>query len=102
MPAVGKFTMTQPPSAQRFMPMVRGGFLRAFPTIDIVFYYGTAETISRRVAQGEVELGVSSVFPSAAELAFRPLLTDTIGAVCHATRPLADSNALRWTDLAGH
>lgn len=99
----GRLEVAVAPSiARRFMPSVLGDFLRAFPNIDIVLHDGTAETIATQVLEGTVEFGVSAMWQQQPELAFRPLLTDEVGVVCHVTHPLADSNALRWTDLLGH
>lgn len=96
----GSVTLATVPSvAGRLMPAFLASFIARYPGININLHDENAEFVCRMVAQGEVDLGISSAWVEDDRLSFTPLLEDNVGVVLHRDHRLANATALRWDDL---
>lgn len=98
----GSVTLATVPSvASRLMPGFLAQFIAQHPDININLHDENAEFVCRMVAQGEVDLGISSAWVQDDRLSFTPLLEDNVGVVLHRDHPLANTEALSWEALIG-
>lgn len=96
----GSVTLATVPSvATRLMPGFLTSFIGRYPHININLHDENAEFVCRMVAQGEVELAISSHWVEDERLEFSPLLEDKIGVVLHREHHLASATSLRWDEL---
>jgi DNA-binding transcriptional LysR family regulator len=91
-----------PTAAFYFLPRVIRRFHELHPLIRIRILDLSASEGLKSVANGECEFGVSMLGSSDPELSFTPLMEDPFVLACHRDHPLAQSSAVRWTDLADH
>lgn len=98
----GSVTLATVPSvASRLMPGFLAHFIAHHPDININLHDENADFVCRMVAQGEVDLAISSAWVQDDRLAFTPLLEDKVGVVLHRDHALADAKELRWDQLMG-
>lgn len=90
---------TVPSVASRLMPKLLPGFVQQHPNISISLMDGHAQWVNEILLNGDVELGVTSLWVEDEALHFTPLMHDDIGVVCRSDHPLAVFKQLDWTDL---
>ncbi|MTI97373.1 MAG: LysR family transcriptional regulator [Marinobacter adhaerens] len=96
----GRVTLATVPSvASRLMPEFLAAFVDRYPDININLHDENAEFVCRLVANGEVDLGISSVWVQDETLAFSPLFEDNVGVVMRKDHPLARRRSLKWQEL---
>ena len=96
----GRVTLATVPSvASRLMPEFLAAFVARYPNININLHDENAEFVCRLVANGEVDLGISSVWVQDETLAFSPLFEDNVGVVMRKDHPLARRRSLKWQEL---
>lgn len=96
----GRVTLATVPSvASRLMPEFLAAFTTEHPGININLHDENAEFVCRMVANGEVDLGISSVWAEDERLGYSHLFEDSVGVVCHRDHPLAHRNHLAWQEL---
>lgn len=99
---LGSVTLATVPSvASRLMPAFLADFIARHPDININLHDESADFVCRMVAQGEVDLGISSAWVEDERLLFTPLIEDEIGVVLHRDHKLANAPELRWDELLG-
>ncbi|MFC7293329.1 LysR family transcriptional regulator [Marinobacter aromaticivorans] len=92
---------TVPSVASRIMPSLLAGFIERYPDLTISLHDENAHYVCQMVAQGEVDLGITSLWQSSDTLEYIHLFEDKIGVVCHKDHPLASRQALDWHSLQG-
>lgn len=96
----GRVTLATVPSvASRLMPEFLAAFVAEYPDININLHDENAEFVCRLVANGEVDLGISSMWVQDASLEFSPLFEDNVGVVMRKDHPLAGRQSLKWQEL---
>lgn len=96
----GRVTLATVPSvASRLMPEFLASFIAEYPSININLHDENAEFVCRMVANGEVDLGISSLWAQDDHLSYTHLFEDSIGVVLHRDHPLAFRNSLQWQEL---
>ncbi|MEQ5816742.1 LysR family transcriptional regulator [Marinobacter sp. NFXS11] len=96
----GRVTLATVPSvAGRLMPDFLAAFVAEYPDININLHDENAEFVCRLVANGEVDLGISSMWVQDESLAFSPLFEDNVGVVLRKDHPLAGRHSLKWQEL---
>lgn len=96
----GRVTLATVPSvASRLMPEFLAAFITEYPHININLHDENAEFVCRMVANGEVDLGISSVWAKDEQLSYSHLFEDNIGVVLHRDHPLANRDSLQWQEL---
>jgi DNA-binding transcriptional LysR family regulator len=96
----GRVTLATVPSvASRLMPEFLAAFVAEYPDININLHDENAEFVCRLVANGEVDLGISSMWVQDETLAFNPLFEDNVGVVMRQDHPLASRSSLQWQEL---
>ena len=96
----GRVTLATVPSvASRLMPEFLAAFVAQYPEININLHDENAEFVCRLVANGEVDLGISSMWVPDESLAFNPLFEDNVGVVMRKDHPLASRSSLQWQEL---
>jgi DNA-binding transcriptional LysR family regulator len=96
----GRVTLATVPSvASRLMPEFLAAFVARYPDININLHDENAEFVCRLVANGEVDLGISSMWVQDESLAFSPLFEDNVGVVLRKDHPLAGRHSLKWQEL---
>lgn len=96
----GRLTLATVPSvASRLMPDCLAAFIAEYPNININLHDENAEFVCRMVANGEVDLGVSSVWAQDEHLNYTHLFEDNIGVVVHRDHRLANRDDLQWQEL---
>lgn len=96
----GRVTLATVPSvASRLMPEFLAAFIAEYPHININLHDENAEFVCRMVANGEVDLGISSVWAPDEHLSYTHLFEDNIGVVLHRDHPLANRESLQWQEL---
>ena len=97
----GRVTLATVPSvASRLMPEFLAAFVARHPDININLHDENAEFVCRLVANGEVDLGISSMWVQDETLAFSPLFEDNVGVVMRKDHPLARRRSLKWQELS--
>ncbi|MDX1558948.1 MAG: LysR family transcriptional regulator [Marinobacter sp.] len=96
----GRVTLATVPSvASRLMPEFLAAFVAKYPDININLHDENAEFVCRLVANGEVDLGISSMWVQDEALQFSPLFEDNVGVVMRQDHPLAKRSSLQWQEL---
>jgi DNA-binding transcriptional LysR family regulator len=96
----GRVTLATVPSvASRLMPEFLAAFVARYPDININLHDENAEFVCRLVANGEVDLGISSMWVQDESLAFSQLFEDNVGVVLRKDHPLAGRHSLKWQEL---
>jgi DNA-binding transcriptional LysR family regulator len=96
----GRVTLATVPSvASRLMPEFLASFIAEYPSININLHDENAEFVCRMVANGEVDLGISSVWAQDDHLGYTHLFEDKIGVVLHRDHRLASRKGLEWQEL---
>jgi DNA-binding transcriptional LysR family regulator len=96
----GRVTLATVPSvASRLMPEFLAAFIAEFPHININLHDENAEFVCRMVANGEVDLGISSVWARDEHLGYTHLFEDNIGVVLHREHRLAGHSSRDWQQL---
>jgi DNA-binding transcriptional LysR family regulator len=96
----GRVTLATVPSvASRLMPEFLAAFIAEYPSININLHDENAEFVCRMVANGEVDLGISSVWSKDEHLSYTHLFEDNIGVVLHRDHRLANRDSLPWQEL---
>ncbi|MCL7945496.1 LysR family transcriptional regulator [Marinobacter sp. ATCH36] len=90
---------TVPSIASRLMPEFLAAFIAEYPNININLHDENAEFVCRMVANGEVDLGISSVWAQDEHLSYTHLFEDNIGVVLHRDHRLANRESLQWQEL---
>ncbi|MDI9245939.1 LysR family transcriptional regulator [Marinobacter sp. CHS3-4] len=96
----GRVTMATVPSvASRLMPEFLAGFITEYPNININLHDENADFVCRMVSNGEVDLGISSIWAQDEHLSYTHLFEDNIGVVLHRDHRLANRKSLQWQEL---
>lgn len=96
----GRVTLATVPSvASRLMPGFLAAFIAEYPEININLHDENAEFVCRMVANGEVDLGISSVWAQDEHLSYTHLFEDNIGVVLHRNHRLASRDSIQWQEL---
>ena len=96
----GRVTLATVPSvASRLMPEFLAAFIAEYPNININLHDENAEFVCRMVANGEVDLGISSVWTQDERLGYTHLFEDNIGVVLHRDHWLAGRESVQWQEL---
>lgn len=96
----GRVTLATVPSvASRLMPGFLAAFIAEYPEININLHDENAEFVCRMVANGEVDLGISSVWAQDEHLSYTYLFEDNIGVVLHRNHRLASRDSIQWQEL---
>lgn len=91
-----------PSLAGTMLPPVLAAFRRAHPEVSVTVKDGFSEEVLDLVVRGEVDLAVSVAARVPDSMRLRHIAVDSFAAVLSSDHPLASSEELRWTDLAGH
>ncbi|GGR49064.1 DNA-binding transcriptional LysR family regulator [Nocardioides luteus] len=91
-----------PSLAGTMLPPVLAAFRRAHPEVSVTVKDGFSEEVLDLVVRGEVDLAVSVAARVPDSMRLRHIAVDSFAAVLPSDHPLASSEKLRWTDLAGH
>jgi DNA-binding transcriptional LysR family regulator len=71
--------------------------------IDVRLIEDTTQTLTNRVARGELDFGITTLWTKIDSLIAVPFLDDRLGIVAARSHPLAKSNTpIQWKDLRGH
>ncbi|MCW4149788.1 LysR family transcriptional regulator [Halomonas sp. 18H] len=98
----GHVDMAAVPSvASRLMPHLLNDFTQRHPALRVSLQDGNADFVRQLVVSGDVELGLTSLWQSEAELSFTPLMRDTVGVVCRDDHVLASRRQVNWEALQG-
>ncbi|RMJ04483.1 Hydrogen peroxide-inducible genes activator [Marinobacter litoralis] len=92
---------TVPSVASRIMPPLLADFIERFPDLTISLHDENAHYVCQMVAQGEVDLGITSLWQSDDDLDYTHLFEDKVGVVCHRSHPLASRSSIDWQSLQG-
>lgn len=90
-----------PSVASRIMPSLLAEFIIRFPDLNINLHDENADTVCSMVSQGEVDLGITSLWQNNESLDYIHLFEDKIGVVCRQDHPLASQPTLGWSELWG-
>lgn len=92
-----------PSIAGRLLPGPLARFAERHPDVRLRLFDANSHDVQRMVQRARVDFGLTSVWESAEDLAFEPLLQDRVGLVCHRDHPLAAAGPeLPWEALRGH
>lgn len=91
----------EPAASARLLPLLVT-FSRARPRLKVRLEVGGTETISRKVATGQLDLGVCSPPPGELGLAFERVYAEEMALLVPARHALARARRVRARDLAGH
>ncbi len=92
---------TVPSVASRIMPSLLAEFITRFPGLNINLHDENADSVCNMVTQGEVDLGITSLWQNNEDLDYTHLFEDKIGVVCRKDHPLASQPTLGWKELQG-
>jgi DNA-binding transcriptional LysR family regulator len=84
------------------MPRVIAAYGKEYPDIQLMLIDTLPEQVLRKVANGEVDLGVGPEGNHDEEVASSPLLSDRHLLICTKDHPLADKTRVTWKDLEGY
>ncbi len=90
---------TVPSVASRIMPSFLARFISRFPDLNISLHDENAHFVCQMVANGEVDLGITSLWQNSEELHYTHLFEDKIGVVCRRDHALANHETLDWQSL---
>ena len=90
-----------PTAAFYFLPSVIALFNEQYPNIRFRILDLSANEGLESVARGEVEFGINLLGASDPELSFEPLIEDPFVLACRRDHPLAQRDAVAWSDLEG-
>jgi LysR family transcriptional regulator, regulator of the ytmI operon len=90
----------EPAASLRLAPLLVP-FCAARPGVRLALEIGGTRTIGKRVAAGELDLGISSAPPAQLGLAFEPLFVERMALLAPEGHPLAVAGALAPGDLDG-
>jgi DNA-binding transcriptional LysR family regulator len=90
-----------PTAAFYFLPSVIARFNEQYPNIRFRILDLSANEGLESVARGEVEFGINLLGASDPELSFEPLIEDPFVLACRRDHPLAQRDAVAWSDLEG-
>lgn len=90
---------TVPSVASRIMPSLLARFIIRFPDLDISLHDENSRHVCRLVAQGEVDLGITSLWQNNEDLHYSHLFEDKIGVVCRKDHTLAQDTTVGWERL---
>lgn len=90
-----------PTAAFYFLPSVIARFNEQYPNIRFRILDLSANDGLESVARGEVEFGINLLGASDPELSFEPLIEDPFVLACRRDHPLAQRDAVAWSDLEG-
>jgi len=89
------------PLASLRLPALISRFCAPRPRVGLTLEIGGTETIGRRVASGDLDLGICSTPPARLGLAFEPLFVERLVLLIPRRHPLARKPPRAPTDLAG-
>ena len=89
------------PLASLRLPALISRFCVPRPRVALTLEVGGTETIGRRVASGDLDLGICSTPPARLGLAFEPLFVERLVLLIPRRHPLARKPPRTPTDLAG-
>ncbi|GAA5174428.1 LysR family transcriptional regulator [Modicisalibacter zincidurans] len=92
---------TVPSVASRVIPRLLTEFIAAYPNIQVSLHDGNSDFVRQLVGNGEVDLGITSLWQDDDALDFTPLMHDAIGVVCREDHRFAERKTLSWQDLQG-
>ena len=87
------------PVASVHLPVVLVNFCRLYPKVRLTLEVGVTQTISRRVAAGELDLAICSPPAANLNLDFHPLFQDPISLLIPTSHALAESQNITVADL---
>lgn len=88
--------------ADTLLPEVLSRFGDAYPNIQIRITEDSSPATVERIIRGEVEFGIAQIDETSPDIDFEPLIDDPFVMVCHPDHPLAEHEAVCWSDLNGH
>ncbi len=88
--------------ANNILPALIKTFVQRYPNIRVHVEDDTAEVVRRKVLDGEIDLGIASLWERDGEIEFHELCRDPVGLVCHREHPLLAVESLSWDLLAEH
>jgi len=86
--------------AALLLPQIVRKFSKLYPEIVIDLHDVPEKAVLEQVANGSVDLGISTVPEDENELMITHLFTDEFRVVAHPDDPLMQRSELRWSDLA--
>jgi len=89
-------------AASRLLPAILTKFMRERPRAKVVLESGSTDSVSEMVAQGTVDLGLSSHPPSRLGLRFEPLYVEEQSVLVPSRHPLASKSKIKPKDVLGH
>src|SRR5262249_19618917 len=89
------------PVASLRLPSLIARFCGSRPRVGLTLEIGGTETIGRRVASGDLDLGICATPPARLGLAFEPLFVERLVLLIPRRHPLARKPPRAPTDLAG-
>jgi len=91
-----------PSAATRFIPPMIARFNEEHPNIGIALRDANAFGVQRSVEQGEVEIGITSLWAASPAIDHETLVTDEFGLVCSVNHRLGKSfDPVRWSEVVG-
>lgn len=89
------------PTASYRLPQILVPFCQERPRIQLTIEVGNTKTISRRVASGELDIGICSLPSADLGLDFEPLFIEQMALLLPLSHPLAEQTTISIHDLAG-
>lgn len=86
---------------RRLMPTIIGEFRRRYPAIQLLILDMAAPQIERRLAEGELDLGIAFAPSLLEDTELEPILEDRLLLVVRRDHPFAGRSKVRMPELAG-
>jgi len=83
------------------LPPVFGEFHRRHPRVELSMEVANSDVIERKLLDGELDLGLTGIGTTRAELEAQPFATDDLAVVAAPSHPLANRPRVAAADLAG-
>lgn len=88
-----------PSIAAAILPTAIRQFTQGRPNVRFQLSDAPANPVTKKVANGEADFGLTVRSAPDRRLSFKPLLTEEVGLVCRRDDPLAAPNRAVWSDL---
>jgi DNA-binding transcriptional LysR family regulator len=90
-----------PTIANHYLPRVLGALARQHPDLAIQVFDNSASEIAELVQKGEAEFGITFVSANPWDLDIKPLIKEPYVVLCPCDHPLAQQEAVAWSELEG-
>ncbi|HYC46645.1 MAG TPA: LysR substrate-binding domain-containing protein [Burkholderiales bacterium] len=99
----GRMTVGLMPSVgTHLLPSLLPAFIKQHPAVQLKIYIEDSHRLRELVADGEIDVAVSSLQKADSRLEFTPLLQDRFGLLCRTDHPLAKrTRGIEWRHLKG-